>query len=428
LKKFLFVVFLCCYQILQAQHVTIVDSLVALIGKGKDTSKVNTYNLLAWEYRNSDLNKTDSFANLAIDLAMKKSFYKGLGKAYINKGLVYKNACDYSAALQTYRWALVNFVKANDKSGFSSVYNNVASVYYLQSSYTKAQYYYFQSLNISEELKDQMGIAKTLNNIGVVYMEQQQFEKAIQYFKRAYAILLKFDVNEAADCLNNIGSVYQYKGDTAQALKNYKESLAINKKIGDKKDVSSVLNNIGYMYYEIGDYKQALDHYHQSLKIDEELGDIRSMSASYGNISNCYIKLKMLHAASKYAEQILSVAKAHNIRTDITDAYKMLNEIEEENGNYKQALIYHKLYKAYNDSVFNDQNNNVQAQLEARYLKEKAEKEKLINTKEGEMSIFKAKEKDKEVSQYILLIGMVLLLFVLIIYVVFFLLRKNKYS
>lgn len=422
------VIMLLCSISLRSQHINETDSLFFLLKGSKDTAKVNIYNSLSWAYRNSNLAFTDSFAELAADYAAKINYDKGLGLAYVNKGYVAKNSGDYSSALKLYRWALINFVRSGYEPGYASVYNNVASVYYLQGSYSKALFYYFHALKISEKLSDNKMMAKSLNNIGAVYMEQNQFDKAVYYFNKAYNILRTCDENEAADCLNNIGTVYQYKGDTAKALANYVHSMEINSKLGDRKDVSAVLNNIGYMYFERGNYKLALDHYHQSLQIDEDLGDVRAKTASFGNITNCYIKLKMFHAAQNYVENMLNVALEYNIRSYIVDAYALLDSIAENTGNYKDALAYHKLYKAYSDSIFNDESKNDQQQLESLYLKEKAEKELLISSKEGEMSIFKAKEKDKEVSHYILLIGMILSLFLLAIYVVFFLIRRNKYS
>ena len=64
-----------------AQNKQITDSLNAKIGKTSDTALIILYNQLSWEYRNADLNKADSFANLAISLSLKKNYSKGIGNA-----------------------------------------------------------------------------------------------------------------------------------------------------------------------------------------------------------------------------------------------------------------------------------------------------------------------------------------------------------
>jgi tetratricopeptide (TPR) repeat protein len=420
----LFILFFVCLSIhvtiaapTQNKHVT--DSLLKNLKTANDTQRVNLYTHLAWENRNSNLSITDSFSNIAIELSHKIGFDKGTGNAYLNKGFFYKNFGRYDDAMKAFRWALFHFVKCRYKQGFSSVYNSIAGLHYIQSNYSTALFYYLQSLQISEELNDIIGMARTLNNIGVLYMEQRLTDKALKYYTQSYNLLKKAkDENGIADCLNNLGNVYHMQGDEDKAIEAYSQSMQINMQLGDLKDVSAALNNIGLVFYETNNYKGALDYYHQSLQIDEQMGDIHSIVVSYGNIANCYIKLSMFHAAMKYATQSLEMAKKYNLKTDVMDSYEMLYKIEEAQGNYKDALQLHEFYKAYSDSLFNEETKTEQQRLEAQYLVEKAEKEKIINNKDKEISAVIVKEKEKEISQYILLIGAVLMLFVVCMYVI----------
>ncbi|MES2779323.1 MAG: tetratricopeptide repeat protein [Bacteroidota bacterium] len=428
--RYVKVIFLLFSITANAQNKLVTDSLLrALKNEKKDTSIINIYNQLAWEYRNSDIALTDSFATLAIAKGEKERFYKGTGNGYINKGFVFRNMGEHDKAIQSYRWALVQFLKCNHRAGYASAYNNIASIHKIKGSHGVALFYYFQSLKISEQLEDDKGIARTLNNIGVVLMEQRQYAKALIYYNKCYNILERVgDENGMADCLNNIGSIYEYRNNKELAIANYKKCAEINEKIGDKKDVSSALHNIGFVYYEEHLYKEALNYYHQSLIIDESLGDIAAIIITYVNIADCYIEMKMFHAALKYANNALQMALAFNLRTDIMNAYDLLYRIEEQNENYKDALNYHELYKQYSDSIYNTEVNNKLGVLEEQYLKEKSEKQTIIAHKEGEINLIKAQEKEHAVTQYIFIIGLVLIIFVSLIYIVFFLMRKTKYS
>ncbi|MES2558431.1 MAG: tetratricopeptide repeat protein [Bacteroidota bacterium] len=413
-----------------AQNKLVTDSLMRVLKNEKrDTSVINIYNQLAWEYRNSNINLTDSFATLAIAMGEREKFHKGTGQAYINKGFVYRNMGEHDKAIRSYRWALVQFLKCNQRSGYASAYNNIASIHKIKGSHGVALFYYFQSLKISEQLNDDKGIARTLNNIGVVLMEQKQFAKALIYYNKCYNILERLgDENGMADCLNNIGSIYEIRDNKELAIANYQKCADINERLGDKKDVSSALHNIGLVYFEQRLFKEALRYYHQSLLIDESLGDIAAIIITYENIADCYIELKMYHAALKYANNALSMALAFNLRTDIMNAYDLLHRIEEQNQNYKEALDYHELYKQYSDSIYNAEVNNKLGLLEEQYLKERSEKQDIIQNKEGEINLIKAQEKEHAVTQYIFIIGLVLIIFVSLIYIVFFLMRKTKYS
>lgn len=412
-----------------AQNKTVIDSLFHVLKKSKDTTTIHIYNQLSWEYRNSEIFQSDSFADIAITLSLKRNYYKGLGNGYINKGIASKNKGNYDMALQQYRWALINYVKCNHLPGYSSAYNNIAAVHYLQGNYTTALFYYFQSLRISEQIQDLKGIAKSYNNIGVVYVDQRQYDKALLYFNKCYNITEQLkDENGQADCLNNIGNVYHLNKNTTQAIENYQKSMEINKQIGDLRDVSAGLNNIGLVYYENGEYKLALDHFHRSLKIDEELSDPGSIVVSYGNLANCYLKLNMLHAAAKYGELSLAMATSYGMKTDIMNACEQLFSIEEMRKDFEKALKYNKLYYAYKDSIYNKDVGDKLSRLEAEYHKTKEEAKRIMEQKQNELHRFVMEEKEKEASQQILITGLVLLFFVIMIYIVFFLIRKNKFS
>jgi tetratricopeptide (TPR) repeat protein len=415
---------------LSAQNRQVIDSIYNLLKTEKDkTHMVDMYNSLAWEYRNSNINYTDSFADLAIKTGEAERYWKGVGYGYIYKSFVFRNAAQYPEAIKSCRWALVQFVKCSDAQGYASAYNNIASIHYLQSNHGVAQYYYFQSLRISEQLGDKKGVARTLNNIGVIYLEQKQYDKALIYFNKCYNILeMLGDENGMADALNNIGTIYQMRGDIEQAVTNYQKCARINEKLGDKKDVSSAIQNIGVAYYKIGNYKDALTYYHQALLLEEQLGDIPSIVLTYENIANCYIKLEMFHAALKYAKVSLQMATGFHMKTDIMGAYELLYKIEQQNKNFQEALVYHEKFKQYSDSIYNAATNDRVNDLEEQYLKEKIDKQRIIDSKEKEIILIRTQEKEHAVTQYIFIIGLVLIIFVSLIYIVFFLMRKTKYS
>lgn len=418
-------IFTACFAFAQTKTVT--DSLINLLKTAKDTSRVNVYNQLSFEYRNADMKKTQEYAQLAINEATRLSYFKGLGNGYLNRGNYLKNLGNYEEALASYRWALIQHQQAGNKTGIASVLNSMANVYYLDGHFSKSLFYYLQSLKLSEELHDKRGEARTLNNIGVINLEQRNYSKALTYYEKAYNILTEIgDENGVADCLNNMGNIYHSQGMTDEAVKHYKNALEINKKLGDIKDESAALNNIGLVFYESGDSKHALDYYHQSLALDEKLEDRHAITISSGNIANCYITLEMFHAAKKYADRSLELAKTSNYRIDIVSAYEMLYKIADGLGNYKEALEHYKMYNLYSDSLFNEETRNKIAAMEQEYELKKEQEAKQMHQMISSVEEERSNVKDREIKKYVLITGLVLGLFVAVVYVVFFVIRKNS--
>jgi tetratricopeptide (TPR) repeat protein len=428
MKQILIILLLVGSATLRAQNMQVIDSLNLLLKTEKvDTSRVNLYNQLAWEYRNSNIQFTDSFANIAIEEGRKINFYKGTGNAYINKAFVHRNSANYNKAIETFRWALVQFLKTNYRQGYSSAYNGIASVHYLMGNFSLAQFYFFESHKISEELGDKKGVGRTLLNIGSVLIEQKKYQRALRYFEKAIPIFQSLnDASGMAVCWNNIGNVYQLEGDRDTAILYYRKSTEASKLVGDLKSVAVGMRNIAILYNDRGYYREALNYYLQSLAIDEHLGNVPSIVVTQTNIAQSYYDLSMYHAAANYALNSLKLATKQGMKTDIMYAYALLYKVEEKRNNYKQAFEYHKLYKQYSDSIYNEEASTKVNELEEQYIKERIEKQRILANKEDEIMLVRSQEKENAVTQYIFIIGLVLIVFVSFIYIVFFLLRKTK--
>lgn len=428
----LFISFIVLFLIgeVKGQNTLIIDSLYNKLNTTKvDSQRVNLYNLLSFEFRGSELKKADSLSELAIRLGSKIEYQNGIGNAYINKAIVLRNKGEFSQSLTNARWALIHFVQSNNLKGYSSAYNLIAGVHFMQGNYNTALYYYFQSLKLSEVIDDEKGIAKTLNNIGAVYLEKGNYTKSLTYFRNAFVTMERLgDLSSMADCLNNIGNIYQNENKIDSALIYYQQSAGLNLKKGDQRNAAAALHNIGMVYFSQNNYASAVSSFMQALVIYEKLGDIPSIVLSYESIAEAYLKLDMKHASLNYAQDALMMAKSFNMKKEIMGTYHLLSNIEQANGRYKEALIYEKLYKLYSDSIYNIENTQQMTRLEEQYLKEKEEKKAIITNTENEINLFKIQEKEREVTKYIFIIGLVLILFVILIYIVFFLIRRTKYS
>ncbi|MFA6517848.1 MAG: tetratricopeptide repeat protein [Bacteroidia bacterium] len=404
-----------------------IDSLYKLLSKARDTNEVNLLNQIAWEYRTFNLQLTDSFARLAVEKSQEIAFEKGMGNAYNSMALVERNAGNYKVALEKARWALLHFVRCNWIPGHASSYNTIASIHHIQGNMAVALFYYLKSLKVSESIGDYQGIARSLNNIGSIYMDRNEYEKSLYYLNRAYQIMQEMGDEQAiADELINIANVYLYTGKEEQAVEYYLKSIALNKKGNNKRGVAAGYNNIGTLYADKNNPKEALSYYFQALSINEQIGDIESMILAYNNISASYIKLKMYHSALSYVENALQLAEKHDLKNYIMEAYHLLYQLEVAERNFESALNCHQLYKAYSDTLYNKVTSERINFMEKQYLKEKAEKEQILEGKNTELHAKIHLEKEKQINQYIFTIGLILLIFVIVIYVTFFVLKWQK--
>ena len=99
-RVFFLLLFCCCGKFVFAQNKQI-DSLILVLKTAKDTSKVNTLNVLSTQLgRNANYSESKKYADDALLLAEKLNFKKGIADSYNNTGNVYQRQGNYSEALK----------------------------------------------------------------------------------------------------------------------------------------------------------------------------------------------------------------------------------------------------------------------------------------------------------------------------------------
>lgn len=403
------------------------DSLLLRLKTAKDTARVDVYNQLSYEYRRSNSEFSLAYSDTAISLAKRINYLRGVGNGYINRGNYFKSTGDNVTARSCFIWAYVQHNNIGNKAGMASALNAFASLHFLQGNLSQALTFFIKSLTLSEEVNDRRGVAITLNNIGVINLEQKNFGKALEYYERAYHTFNEIkDYNSMADALINIGNIYHTQGILDESLKYYSFALDSKESVGDEKGKSSVLNNIGMVYSEKGDHNEALKYYHRSLSIDEKLNDKQSITISCNSIAGSYLNLKMYFAAKKYCERALELEKQQNDKIDMVNTYELLSEIEDALGNYKTALEYYKLHTVYRDSLYSEEARQKLEDIEAQYQAGKSENARLLRSIGKEVEASEENAINDGMTRNIIIVSLVLIAFVAGMYVVFFMIRKNK--
>ena len=318
--------------------------------------------------------------------------------------------------------------------GIADSYNSLGVNYYNQSDYPKALEFYHKSLKINEELGNKRGIARNLGNIGIIYNYQSDYPKALEYSHKALKIYEELgNKSGIARNLGNIGNIYIYQSNYPKALEYYHKSLKINEELGNKRGIAHILGNIGNIYFYQSDYPKALEYYNKALKINEEFGNKNGIAHNLGNIGGLYKSLSQDSVLSKLSEstELVSLNKYINLNRGIEFLHKSINLFEEigeldykskyfkilseaykEKGNYKKWGEYLEEFIIAKDSVFNEAKTKDIGKLEVerdQLIKEQKEAEAKRLEEE------KARERAKAISyrnnmQYLSIAVLILLL------------------
>jgi len=327
--------------------------------KHADSVQVDILNSIAWEYRNSEMDKVKVFADSALQLAEKINYYKGQVKSHFNIGNMYYIKGDFALTLQSYLQALSILEKIKDKAGIANALMGIGNIHAIQKNTEKAIEYQEKSLAIRIEIGDSLGMAGSYNNIGSIYTDLKEYDKALEY--------------------------------------NFK-SLKIKQKLNYWKGLSSSYGNIGAIYKEQGELKKAIKFQEKALEIRKQLNNMKGMAMSYTDIGNIYQELKQYPKALENQKKALEIAQKVSYKEGEVMALLSLSITSEKLKQYDKALDYYRSYSEQRDSLFSIQKSKEIADLESVHTAEKQKQQIEMLEKDNVIQDLKIKAQKKELS------------------------------
>ena len=315
-------------------------SYAGLLGFGEeepaDTTSIERLNEQALEYLYKEPEKTKGFVNRALALAKKQNDKAGVADAYNTLGLLNDNQGNYEEALHYYLQSLKLFEELDDQEAVGVAYNNLGQFYYSQGNNQLALEYLEKALHLANKTKDELSKGYIYNNLALIYDDQKDFSKALIHYKKAIHVYteLKDSVGTAVS-LHNISWLYFGKENYDSALLYAKKALKLDFKNKDIEGIAADFQLQGEIYQQLGDYKKAILNYHRGL---EE-------------------------------------ARKVNVAPIESEIYRSLAESYYSNKEFDKAIFFLENYSATNDSIFNQNNFNHIATIQAKYDAKLQEKE-----------------------------------------------------
>jgi len=255
---------------------------------------------------------------------------------------------------------------------------NKAQYFYLKENWDSTLVYSMKQLNTNREnLADYCHYFR-----GMCFYKKhlsQEAEKTLLHVSKKFPFYPLVDFYLGVIALNNKkfqkAIDYYTKADSAIISKNKNSHLP------------DIYSNIGICYIHLKQFQKAEEYFIKNSSLLLSRKDNEALFSSYTNIANLYYELY------KDKEAIFNFKKAYALSKTINDFEKKkkgafnMAVVEENRGNYKQALIYRKESEQWQDSL-NDQNKIwAVADYEKKYA---------VAQKQKQISVLKIENKLKE--------------------------------
>jgi len=396
-----------------AQNQKAVDSLLSITQKSNvDTIIIEAYRQLAFEYEGVNTRTYFKYINKALDLALKKKQLPFIANCYMDLGIGHENLGNGDSAILFLEKTEDIYNKTNDEDGLTAVYVNMGSTYRSLGNFSKAIEYNIKALRIAEKLNKKGRVADCKNSIGNIYRQKGNLEQALKYSQEALDIYVEVNNLEGVSRVsNNIGIIYSELKNSKKALEYYFKSLDLRLKLNSRSSVANCYSSIGCEYYEMNKLSDAIEYHNKALKINKELNNKKGIAIDLTNLAAVFSKQKKYHDALvrlKKAEQIAEETKFRDLLKEIyqTSAlnFELLND-------FKNAYIYHQKYTQLKESIYNDNENSIIAEIETKYKSDKKDSEIQLLNKAKELQ--EAEIKRKSIIIWSALVGVILLILLL---------------
>jgi DNA-binding NtrC family response regulator len=224
--------------------------------------------------------------------------------------------------------------RINDETGLADVYNDLARIAFFRSDYDRATEYVNDALDFCRRTEDRKLAARLYGNLGTIMMLQDRWAEAEE------SLLSSLEANQALGVAINACRSLLSLGSLSIAARRLEKAREYLAKALDLITENSFLHELG-IYHEYagslelaqGDSKGARDHFCEAVKIGEQTGPKSTI------ISQAYRLLAELQAEEGgYQEALASCEKSLQVSKDIGErieeavVYRILGRIYSQEG------------------------------------------------------------------------------------------------
>ena len=248
------------------------------------------------------------------------------------------------------------------KAAWASFY--CGRVYQEQDMFDKAMEAYMETETLAKRIEDYDLLSTIYFFTGKMYYKQLFVDKSIEKLKLSLEINQKYanNYNREMSIYNFLGSDYLILNKKDSSLAYYDKALLLATLHTDSIGLSMVNENIGVFHQRSGDLNTAKKYLRESIQLNKN-----ESARLYFNLAKLFDEDHITDSVTYYTGIALDLAKQEKNNSLASIIYRFLSQLEQKNGNYKNALEYKDQYTYYLSEVLKEKNDNEILIVENKY-------------------------------------------------------------
>ena len=308
---FLLSFFIFCSQI----WATNIDSLWKVIRNQNtnDTSKINAYYELGWEYIYTNPDSSLLLGKKAIELTKDKKLKRFQSKILNLMGASLQIKGDYLQAVEYYQKNLALGEELGDENTMLIAYGNIGSLYINLNRFKMALQYQLKSLELALKINKREKLGSIYNNLSLIYSDFEEHQKAIEYGLKSIEINTEFDdKNALCSAHGNLGTAYLNMKNLDKALENYKICYLLSIETENLYEKSKAALDIGEVYFKLKKYDEAIKYYEEAMQVAKKIEVLDNLKGAYHGLYIVYKAKKDTKNTLEYLQLYIDILSKVN--------------------------------------------------------------------------------------------------------------------
>ncbi|MGI6243275.1 MAG: ATP-binding protein [Prevotella sp.] len=297
-------------------------------------------------------------------------------------GQDYRDSSRFDEALMAHRKEYDIAKEQNDTIEMVSALNNIGTNFRRIGELDEASTYHYRALSLSNQYSDKTSYMAvkarviSLNGVGNVHLTLGNVEVADSVFRLSLEgeKQLGSKIGQAINYAN-LGSVMESQNLTDSARIYFKKSLKLNREGGSNLGVALCQISLGQLEEKAKAWDKAIQRYMQAYHILKETGDHWHWMSAAFCIIDFYISRGDYVTAEQYITEAKPIAERLGSLEYLTNLYHEEYHINEQRGDYRQALDCYAKSQMYKDSLMGEAKMRRIQSIRVEYERKNKERE-----------------------------------------------------
>jgi two-component sensor histidine kinase len=241
----------------------------------------------------------------------------------------------------------------------------------------------------------------TFYRLGNAYWELAEYDRSMEYHQQSAELRLQKGEFISVGLIRRMAEALIDLGRANEALVLIRDALD-KKPLLTLEEKMSIAQSLGASYNSLNQFGMAEKYYLESITWSKK-SPMFYRYLAYRGIANFYVSNGKYSDAEPYLTFLENASPQQLLPNYRIEVHLMRFKLDSSRHNYPEAIRHYQLYKALQDSIFNETKNRQISQLSIEY--EMAKKEKDIQIKEMDIELLREQNKRQQNHRNALLIG-----------------------